>query len=136
MSLQQLSTETVDQYALKFRRLLRKVNGNNNALVPAILQVQMFLYGLVSVLIPLVATANPADLAAAIERARIVETGYNYVLSKETTNFRNTTQEVDELTKKIEQLSLNYTTLTSALTAQPARNTYQQSQRTRPQRSF
>src|SRR3954447_5769302 len=133
MSLQQLSTETVDQYALKFRRLLRKVNENNNALVPAILQ---FLYRLVLVLIPLVATANPADLAVAIERARIVETGYNYVPSKETTNFRNTTQEVDELTKKIEQLSLNYATLTSALTAQPARNTYQQSQRNRPQRSF
>ena len=84
----------------------------------------MFLYELVSVLIPLVATANPADLAAAIERARIVETEYNYVSSKETTNFGNTTQEVDELTKKIEQLSLNYTILTSALTAQPARNTY------------
>src|SRR4051794_40129440 len=96
----------------------------------------MFLYGLVSVLTPLVATANPADLIVAIERTRIVETGYNYVPFKETTNFGNTTQEVDELTKKIEQLSLNYTILISPLTAQPARNTYQQGQRIRSQRFF
>src|SRR4051794_30064341 len=144
MTLRQSSTETVDQYALKFQRLLRKVNGNGN-LVPAALQVRMFLYGLIPVLTPLVATDNPANLAAAIERARTVETGYNYAPAKAPVPFGNVNtvagQEVDELTKRIEQLSLNYATLASALVIQPSqggnrpnRNNYQQNQRTRQQR--
>src|SRR6266480_3705986 len=70
MSLRQLSTETVDQYALKFQRLLRKVNGNNNNMIPKILQVRIFLYGLVPILTPLVSTDNPQTLIAAIERAK------------------------------------------------------------------
>ena len=89
----------------------------------------MFLYELVPVLTSLVSTNNSQTLAAAIERARIIETEYNYVSSKELTSFRNSNstpnQEIDNLTKKIEQLSLNYATLTSALAVQPVRTTYQ-----------
>ena len=57
----------------------------------------------------LVSTANPNDLAAAIERARVVKTGYNYIPSPTTTSEATSTatkQEVDELTKKLEQLTL------------------------------
>src|SRR3954447_17475015 len=89
MSLRQLSTETVNQYALKFQRLLRKVNGNNNNMIPEILQVRMFLYELVSVLTPLVSTDNPQTLIAVIERAKTVKTGYNYIPSKQLTPFGN-----------------------------------------------
>src|SRR5439155_2501791 len=125
MSLRQLSTETVDQYVLKFQRLLRKVNGNNNNMISEILQVRMFLYELVPVLTSLVFTDNLQMLIAAIERAKTVETGYNYVPSKELTPFGNSNsasnQEIDDLTKKIKQLSLNYVTLTTALAAQPVR---------------
>ena len=49
----------------------------------------MFLYELVPVLTPLVSTNNPQTLAAAIEKARIVETEYNYVPSKELISFGN-----------------------------------------------
>jgi hypothetical protein len=46
----------------------------------------MFLYGLNPLLTPLVATAaNINTLDAAITRARTVETGYNYVPSKDIT---------------------------------------------------
>src|SRR3954451_24936573 len=98
----------------------------------------MFLYGLVFVLTPLVSTDNPQMLIAAIERAKTVEMGYNYVPSKELTPFSNSNsasnQEIDDLTKKIKQLSLNYATLITALAAQPVRTTYQPNQRIRSQR--
>ena len=126
MTLRQTSTETVDQYALKFKRLLKKVSGGANNLVPAVLQVRMFLYGLVPIITPLVSIHNPATLDQAIERARLVETEYNYAPSATTTTFENPTPvsnlEVDELTKRIQELLLNYATLASAMTAQPTRN--------------
>ena len=130
MTIRQMAEETVDAYTLRFQRLLRKVNVNQ--LVPAVLQVRMYLYGLSPLLTPLVATANPADLAAAIERARIVETGYNYIPTKEMTiavppavkvpkatigsSPAPVTLTVDELTQKLDQLSLNYAILMSAFT--------------------
>src|ERR1051325_5833841 len=76
MTMRQTSEENVDEYSSRFRKLLRKVNTQN--LVPDALQVQMFLYGLDPLLTPLVSTNNPANLNAAIERAKVVETGYNY----------------------------------------------------------
>jgi hypothetical protein len=135
MTIRQMSTETVDEYSLRFQRLLRKVNVNN--LVPAALQVRMYLYGLIPLLTPLVATANPQDLAAAIERARAVETGYNYIPTKEITvqapstvkenpitnpannNLTTTPTDFDALSQQLQQLTLNYANLTTALMAQP-----------------
>src|SRR3954447_6462071 len=123
MTMRQVANESVDNYSLRFQRLLRKVN--INGLLPAPLQVRMYLFGLSPMLTPLVSTANPANLNAAIERARVVETGYDYVPAKGTTAAFGTHKqdnEVDNLTKKIEQLSLNYVTLASALAVQPTTN--------------
>src|SRR2546421_10735093 len=114
MTLRQRADERVDDFTLRFQRLLRKVNTNN--LIPDALQVKMYLYGLNPLLTPMVVTDNPANLAAAIERARLIETGYNYVPTPVATTIKDT--EVDELTKKIEQLTLNYANLASALTVQ------------------
>ena len=52
MTIRQTAEETVDQYARRFTKLMRKVNTTN--LVPAIMQVRMFLYGLNPLLTPLV----------------------------------------------------------------------------------
>ena len=83
----------------------------------------MYFFGLSSALSPLVFTANPADLNATIERARLVEVEYNYTPSKDTTMRGNKHEtEVNDLFKKIEQLSLNYATLASALAIQPVQN--------------
>src|SRR5579871_6918171 len=79
----------------------------------------MYLFGLSPTLTPLVSTANLADLDAAIERARLVEAGFNYA---PTPTLGSSQTEVDELTKKIEQLSLNYANLASVLTVQVAPN--------------
>src|SRR4051812_39896733 len=80
----------------------------------------MYLFGLSSALTPLVSTANPATLEAAIDRARLVEAEYNYTPANRIGY--NQGSKVDDLTKKIEQLSLNYATLASALAVQPAEN--------------
>ena len=127
MTIRQTASESVDEYSLRFQKLLRKVN--TNQMVPAVLQVRMYLYGLNPLLTPLVSTANPADLAAAIERARIVETGYNYVPTKEMTvqvltTIKESQKEVpratdlEALTQQMQQLTLGYANLTSALAAQ------------------
>ena len=123
MTTRQTPTESVDDYSLRFKRLLRKVNPDlNNLVIPAGLQIRMFLFGLSPALTPLVSTAAPATLDLAIERACLVEAGYNYTpAAKSLTAVANET-EVDELTRKIERLSLNYATLASALTSQSASN--------------
>jgi hypothetical protein len=135
MTIRQTANEEVAQYAHRFKKLLRKVNGRvANQALPAQLQVRMFLYGLNPILTPLVSSNNPADLDAAIVRAKIVETGYNYVPTKEVTVAVPATitqnpplanpiptpvnNELDQLTQQMQQLSLNYATLTSALLAQ------------------
>ena len=63
MTLRQRADERVDDFTLKFQRLLRKVNTNN--LIPDALQVKMYLYGLNPLITPMVVTDNPANLAAA-----------------------------------------------------------------------
>ena len=122
MTTRQLATESVDDYSLRFQRLLRKVNPDPaNPVIAAGLQVRMYLFGLSPALIPLVSTANPGDLTATIERARLVEAGFNYAPAKDLAIGEKAHEaEIDDLTKRIEQLSLNYATLASALVAQPA----------------
>ena len=124
-TIRQRAEESVDEYSLRFQRLLRKVNRtvNNIQTIPPQLQVRMYLCGLNSLITPLVSISDPADLGAAIDHARTVETGYNFKTPLEKSD---TKDEVDELTKKIEQLTLNYATIASALAVQPASNQQRQ----------
>ena len=140
MTIRQTSEEKVDDYCRRFRKLLRKVNTRN--LVPDALQVRMFLYGLDPLLTPLVSTNNPANLNAAMERAKVVETGYNYVPTKQIslnvpaatmenpainaiiqpqpapkTKIPDPGNELEALTQQMQQLSLNYANLSAALLA-------------------
>ena len=153
MTIRQTAEETVDQYSRRFKKILRKCNTNN--LVPAALQVRMYLYGLHSLITPLVSVHNPADLDTAITRAKAVETGYNYVPSKpmmvqmpptvtgnpplaQNTTFtpnpvpENAESKIDALTKQMEQLTLNYANLTSVMLAKekPQRRTDDRPRRT------
>src|SRR2546421_2225151 len=124
-TIRQRAEESVDEYSLRFQRLLRKVNRtvNNIQTIPPQLQVRMYLCGLNSLITPLVSISDPADLGAAIDHVRTVETGYNF---KTPLGKSDTKDEVDELTKKIEQLTLNYATIASALAVQPAPNQQRQ----------
>src|SRR4051812_49147618 len=95
----------------------------------------MFLYGLNSLLTPLVSSDNPQNLQAAVDRALIVETAHNYVPTQQMTltvpaSVQNnhtvipastptaSSSDIDALTQQLQQLSLNYATLSSALLAQ------------------
>lgn len=134
MTIRQFASEKVEDYSRRFRKLLRKVNaGQLENVVPPVLQVRMYLYGLTPMLTPLVATANPTTLEEAVERAKLVETGYNYVPTKQA-SFNTTTAtkenptlkeiakpvaptEVNDLADQLQKLTLNYANLTSALLA-------------------
>jgi hypothetical protein len=134
MTTRQCVTESVDDYSLRFQRLLRRVNTDPaNPVVPANLQVRMYLFGLSPVLTPLVSTDNPGNLNDAIERARLVENGYNYTPIK-TNNDQET--EIEKLTKKIENLTLHYTDVASVLAAQANQNNRSQGKRTRTFNNF
>src|SRR5256885_651755 len=141
MTICQFANEKVDNYSQRFKKLLRKVNfcqEEEPEIVPAILQVRMYLFGLSPLLTPLVATDNPTTLEEAIERAKTVEVGYNYVPTKQvnistglaihenpsiseimpTTSSNITKSDVDSLADQLQKLTLNYANLASTLLAQ------------------
>ena len=118
------------------------MNGQDDLTVPDVLQVRMYLYGLIPLLIPLVVTQNPATLEETINEAKLVETGYAYIPTKEislktapTTRINPTLREItpevtkskaavrapvneiDALSEQLQKLTLNYANLTTALLA-------------------
>ena len=100
----------------------------------------MFLFGLSPLLTPLVATDNPETLEEAIERAKTVEVGYNYVPTKQvnistgasthenpsigeivpstSSSSGPVKTDVDSLSDQLQKLTLNYANLASTLLAQ------------------
>ena len=125
--LRQQTDESVDSYANKFKKLVNRIGMTDN-----VQKKRMFLMGLNPAYTPLVYSQNPADLDAAVNSARTIEIGYNFATGRMPKNLNTTTSitpatskstfasnEVDELTKRMEQLSLNYANLTTALLAQP-----------------
>src|SRR5437763_8336396 len=143
MTIRQFANEKVDDYSRRFKKLLRKVNfrrENEPEIVPDILQVRMFLFGLSPLLTPLVATDNPETLEEAVERVKTIKVGYNYVPTKQVNiSTRASTHEnpsigeivpttssssgpaktdVDSLSDQLQKLTLNYANLASTLLAQ------------------
>src|SRR2546423_6367227 len=100
----------------------------------------MYLFGLSPLLTPLVVTDNPTTLEEAIERAKTVEVGYNYMPTKQvnistgmathenssmgeimltTASTSNTARvDIDSLADQLQKLTLNYANLASTLLAQ------------------
>ena len=141
MTIRQFANKKVDEYSWRFKKLLRKVNFHweeEPEIVPAILQVRMYLFELLPLLTPLVATNNPTTLEEAIERAKTVEVSYNYVPTKQvnistgsathenpsiseirpTTSSNIAKSDVDSLADQLQKLTLNYANLASTLLAQ------------------
>ena len=94
----------------------------------------MYLFELLPLLTPLVATNNPTTLEEAIERAKTVEVSYNYVptkqvnISTELTTHENSSMDeimlttasisdVNFLADQLQKLTLNYANLASTLLA-------------------
>src|SRR5436305_4691861 len=143
MTICQFANEKVDDYSQRFKKLLRKVNFHHEEepeIVPAILQVRMYLFELSPLLTPLVATDNSTTLEEVIERAKTIEVSYNYVPTKQVNiSTRSTTHEnssmgeimpttastfnivrtdVNSLADQLQKLTLNYANLASTLLAQ------------------
>src|SRR2546429_9444634 len=100
----------------------------------------MYLFGLSSLLTPLVATDNPTTLEETIERAKTVEVDYNYVPTKQVnistelathenssiveimpitaSTFNTARADIDSLADQLQKLTLNYANLASTLLAQ------------------
>src|SRR2546430_14659577 len=100
----------------------------------------MYLFGLSPLLTPLVATDNPTTLEKAIERAKTVEVGYNYVPTKQvnistglathenssmskitltTVSTSNIARaDINSLADQLQKLTLNYANLVFTLLAQ------------------
>ena len=132
-SLKQKKSETVDEYTAKFAKLVNRVN-----LTDANQKKRMYLMGLNPTYTALVYTQNPGTYEAAVNAAKLVEVGFNVAagsmpgLSKpeEATSTSSpitkavvenalvSQPEMDALTKKLEELTVGYTNLTSVLLAQ------------------
>src|SRR5436305_9813908 len=143
MTIFQFANEKIDNYSQRFKKLLRKINFCQEVepeIVPAILQVRMYLFGLLPLLTPLVVTDNLTTLEEAIERAKTVEVGYNYVpikqvnISTELATHENSSMSeitpttastsntasanVNSLADQLQKLTLNYANLASTLLSQ------------------
>ena len=123
-------------------------------------QVNYFLNGLKPVLVSQTVVANPANLAAAIEQAKLVEAGVNYTMlnlmalpSTSLPSAENKTanslsipttttippqetslkEDINALTQQMQQLTLNYANISAALVAQPRQPRPFRSNRQAPQ---
>ena len=130
-TLRQGNDESVDDYTYKYRTLVDRVNLTDDAQ-----KKRLYIMGLLPMYAPLVYAQNAQDLDATIEAARRVELGYGYASGpkKRTTtidksnimghdlleNSAVTSKELEDLSKKLEQLTVNYANIASALLVQPA----------------
>ncbi|CAG8795066.1 34225_t:CDS:2, partial [Gigaspora margarita] len=117
-SLTQQEHKRVDAYATKFKKLLNCINTNN--CLPAAYVVKMFLGGLKGMNVALVTVATPKSLSDAVAAARRVEAGnyygrHNAEMAKQV----RVGSELSDLKKRIDEMALNYTTLTSKIKDAP-----------------
>jgi hypothetical protein len=131
--------ESVEDYSRRFRKLLNKVTQGNA--LPAHYQINYYINGLSPLYVSQVILSAPADLDAAITRAKLVETGVKVTLlnnlpkdettsgnivipSNEATSSKITPEakiesvfkdELETITKQMQQLSINYANLSAAV---------------------
>jgi hypothetical protein len=90
-NIKQKEREKVEDYARKFKKLLRKAIYGN--VLAARYQVDYFVNGLNYILVSQTMMADLADLEAAITRAKLVEMGVQYIMQNMVPQvFQNTVQ--------------------------------------------
>ena len=113
-------------YTNRFRKLLTRAT--QGVALDARFQVNYYITSLLPTYVSQVVLSAPADLNIAVNRAKLVETGVRSTLqnagltpSVATTTIATTVPKaeptLDEITKQMQQLSLNYANLTTALLA-------------------
>jgi hypothetical protein len=129
-TLRQQTDETIDEYTNKFVKLTQRVGLNDDAQ-----KKRMYLMGINPAYTALVYAQNPGTFADTVEAAKRVEVGFNFASGtgprKTVTSPSTITKtlidnvlvvqtEVDELAKKLEQLTVSYANLSAVLLAQNA----------------
>ena len=124
LTMRQTSGENVDSYASRFKKLLKRVDRNNN--IPIEQQKRMFLFGLNPAITPMVHMQQANDLNTLVNHARNAETGFNYAQlgpsvtgtakPVKSTNITPTPESaIEELAKQMQQLTVNYANMYSAM---------------------
>ena len=129
-TLRQQTDKTIDEYTNKFVKLTQRVGLNDDAQ-----KKRMYLMGINPAYTALVYAQNPGTLADTVKAAKRVEVGFNFASGtgpKKTVTSPSTITktlidnvpvvqtEVDELAKKLEQLTVSYANLSAVLLAQNA----------------
>jgi hypothetical protein len=122
INIKQGPDEKVETYIARFNRLKVKATAEGENL-PATYQVNIFLSGLKPNIAASVATKAPANLNEAERHARNAAIGDYYrqgFATKPTADSasKSLESEVENLAKQLQQMTLNYTALATALTAQ------------------
>ena len=147
LTMRQANNETVDSYAARFKKVLKRVDPANG--IPVEQQKRMFLFGLNPAITPLVHMQVANNLNALIANARNAETGFNYAqIGPAVTGIPNPVKTtvatptpvpvekpniqmnaIEDLTRQMQKLTINYANLSNALMAQtqPVRRTQPQS---------
>ncbi|GBC36526.2 hypothetical protein GLOIN_2v1777707 [Rhizophagus irregularis DAOM 181602=DAOM 197198] len=139
-NIKQGDNESVENYSRRFKKLLNKAT--QGEALAARYQINYYINGLKSFLVGQVVIGNTDTLEATITRAKLVELGVNTTLltttpvtisttepipTTTTTTVKPTPQvdEMEALTKQMQQLALNYANLSSVLMVQQStpRNT-------------
>ncbi|CAG8804407.1 25767_t:CDS:2, partial [Gigaspora rosea] len=118
-NIKQGKNEGTADYVIRFKRLLKKVDPPKR--LPDDYQVHLFLSGLKEDVAMFTTMRNLTSLDDSINIAKEVAASKYYSKNKdnkETSAERNINNKVDTLTKQMQQLFLNYATLTSVLSAQ------------------
>ena len=133
MALKHKDGETIESYSNRFRKLLRRAT--TGAALDNRYQVDYYINGLSPAYVSQVIIAAPANLNEAITRAKLVESGAKITLQnagilpaageipiKSAAPLPE--KAIDELTKQMQQLSINYANLYAAFNGQnkPRRN--------------
>ncbi|GBC39113.2 retroviral-like aspartic protease 1 [Rhizophagus irregularis DAOM 181602=DAOM 197198] len=137
-NIKQGDNESVENYSRHFKKLLNKAT--QGEALAARYQINYYINGLKSFLVGQVVIGNTNTLEATITRAKLVELGVNTTLLTTTPVTTSTTEpipttttvkptpqvdEMEALTKQMQQLALNYANLSSVLMVQQStpRNT-------------
>ena len=136
-SLKQGPEESVDSYYARFKRLVKRVN-TQAAQLSDPQKLFYFKKGLRPAILPILLTHDPNDLAALLELARTYEQGTDFATNANpgpsNPNAAAYEKEIEQLTQQMNQMSLNYATIASALSAQ-TEPTYRQNNPINPTRS-
>src|SRR6185437_7541510 len=131
--LKQMPDESIDTYYSRYRRIIQRVETSTNLTNDQ--KLYHFNKGLSPETLPIILLHAPNNVAAALDRARTFEQGKDFTSKAEPatpSNIRNLEKDIETLTKQMQQMTLNYATIATALTPRENSSRNNQNFRTQP----